>query len=452
MKRLKVGLVAVVLVALFGTGATLAQQSNVTNAVVIAALQAMGLFGDGYADGEVPIWTAAAQQFQPGTAGGGFPLLAPAANNCASVPYSFTSDTNTGLCSEAADEWNLYAGGVNALQGTASAVTSAVPILIGSNPAPATVGIGLTNDQGITYRQAGGAGNYLLLKGDGSNNIIFGDTSSSDILVARTMRPSGSGATTSDIGNATDPWRIIYAGRTGLVTTSTDGFVALNATAATGGATVQISPRSRWSGTGWDSDDSVSRTVSFFSEVLPVSGATVSGSWKLGYIDPVSSAITYPLTVSNGGAVITLTGSSGGFWGDSSGDAVLYRSGAGTFRTNASVQIDSSLSFATLAVSVTAATVANGCTGEAMVWNNRSFTFEADMGTSCTGVSTVVFTLPAAVNGWACFATNQTTAARNVEATAWATTSVTFTNFDRTTGLATDWVDGDNVRVLCGGG
>lgn len=93
----------------------------------------------------------------------------------------------------------------------------------------------------------------------------------------------------------------------GLVTTSTDGVVVQDTTAATVGVPVQISPRVRLSGRGWDVDDAVSRTVSFFTEALPVSGNTVSGTWKLGFIDPVAATITYPLTVSSAGAVTPLS-------------------------------------------------------------------------------------------------------------------------------------------------
>ncbi len=93
---------------------------------------------------------------------------------------------------------------------------------------------------------------------------------------------------------------------TALTTTSTDGILASNGTNATVGATVQISPRLKWTGNGWDSDDAVTRPVRYFAEVLPTSAATVVGLWKLGYLDPISSAITYPMTVSNGGNVVAL--------------------------------------------------------------------------------------------------------------------------------------------------
>lgn len=102
-------------------------------------------------------------------------------------------------------------------------------------------------------------------------------------------------------------WSALTLTKPAIATTSTDSLTVTNTTAATVGATVQMSPRTRWIGRGWDTDDAVSRSVSFFEEALPVTGNTVSGTWKLGYIDPVSAAVTYPLTVSSAGVVTTLS-------------------------------------------------------------------------------------------------------------------------------------------------
>lgn len=85
-----------------------------------------------------------------------------------------------------------------------------------------------------------------------------------------------------------------------LGTTSTDAINAENPTAATLAVPVQMSPRLRLTGYGWDTDDTVSRPVRFFTEVLPASAATVTGTWKLGYKDPITGAETYPLTVASG--------------------------------------------------------------------------------------------------------------------------------------------------------
>lgn len=91
----------------------------------------------------------------------------------------------------------------------------------------------------------------------------------------------------------------------GLGTTSTNGVLIRNTTAATAGTPVQLSPRTHWSGTGWDTDDTVSRSARFIAEGLPASAAAVTGTWRLGWLDPVTDAITYPLTVTSGGVLTT---------------------------------------------------------------------------------------------------------------------------------------------------
>ena len=103
----------------------------------------------------------------------------------------------------------------------------------------------------------------------------------------------------------------------------------------------------------------------------------------------------------------------------------------------------------TLLISGTAPSVPVACTSPAISWSNGTATFQIDVGTSCAGVTTLSFTMPASTNGWECTASNTTTAARDVWATAWTTTSVTLTNTARTTGLATDWADGADIRVKC---
>jgi hypothetical protein len=92
---------------------------------------------------------------------------------------------------------------------------------------------------------------------------------------------------------------------TGLGTTSTDGVSLINATAATSGTTVQISPRLKWRGTAWDT--SASETVDFFAEVLPATAATPTGVWKLGY-SLNGGAATYPLTVTSAGVMTFIAG------------------------------------------------------------------------------------------------------------------------------------------------
>lgn len=84
-----------------------------------------------------------------------------------------------------------------------------------------------------------------------------------------------------------------------LQTTSTDGVIVTNTTAALVGTPSQISPRVRWSGNGWDTDDATSRPVGFFAEAIPTGTTTVGGQWKLGFIDPIASTLSYPFSVTS---------------------------------------------------------------------------------------------------------------------------------------------------------
>jgi hypothetical protein len=63
-----------------------------------------------------------------------------------------------------------------------------------------------------------------------------------------------------------------------LTTTSTDGLVLANTSPALVGTTVQYSPRLRFRGTAWDTDDAVSRTTDWIIENVPASGNTVSST------------------------------------------------------------------------------------------------------------------------------------------------------------------------------
>lgn len=54
-------------------------------------------------------WTAVGTPFTGGAIT--TPILAPAADNCASVPYSFSGDTDTGMCASAANTLWMYADG-----------------------------------------------------------------------------------------------------------------------------------------------------------------------------------------------------------------------------------------------------------------------------------------------------------------------------------------------------
>lgn len=79
--------------------------------------------------------------------------------------------------------------------------------------------------------------------------------------------------------------------------------------------------------------------------------------------------------------------------------------------------------------------------------------FQADVGTSCTGVSTFAFTVSATTNGTICKCDNiSAPSTRNCAQTAGFTgTTVTITNFSKTTGIAADFADGADLVITCTG-
>ena len=98
-----------------------------------------------------------------------------------------------------------------------------------------------------------------------------------------------------------------------------------------------------------------------------------------------------------------------------------------------------------------------GClTGAGTVVTNENGTahFTVTNGTGCAASQPIVLTLPAATTGWNCYARNVSNAATSAPAQTGAvsTTSVTITNFNRTTGIAAAWTDSDVVVISCLGG
>lgn len=112
----------------------------------------------------------------------------------------------------------------------------------------------------------------------------------------------------------------------------------------------------------------------------------------------------------------------------------------------------SALSPTSLLYSRTAPVATAACTSPAIPANNGSAAFTFNVGTTCTGISTATITLPAATTGWVCQFANVTNPATSAPSqTGGTTTTVTFTNYVRTTGVAGDWTDSDVLRVSCMG-
>jgi len=101
--------------------------------------------------------------------------------------------------------------------------------------------------------------------------------------------------------------------------------------------------------------------------------------------------------------------------------------------------------------SSTAPVATTFCTTPSIPANNGTAAFTINVGTACaTSVGTI--TMPAATTGWVCHFANVTAPASNVPSqTGGTTTTVTLTNYARTTGLAANWTDSNVIRAMCTG-
>ena len=89
------------------------------------------------------------------------------------------------------------------------------------------------------------------------------------------------------------------------------------------------------------------------------------------------------------------------------------------------------------------------CTSPSVVANNGSWGFTINVGTSCS-TSVGVITLTAATTGWNCFFNHSTSPELFiVSQTSSTTTTVNLTNYSRTTGLATNWVNSNVIIGSC---
>ncbi len=87
------------------------------------------------------------------------------------------------------------------------------------------------------------------------------------------------------------------------------------------------------------------------------------------------------------------------------------------------------------------------------ITHGSTTSFQADVGSTCTGVSTFAFTVPATTNGMRCTGDNITASATRVlaQSAGWTGTTVTMTNYSRTLGTAADFTDGTDLVINCVG-
>lgn len=319
-KFLVVALLGTNLTAATGTPSSLVVRVDANGYLVVTAATQTNPITQGVFSSRV-LKTDASGNLQvilAGTVTPTYPLSIPA-STCAAPSLGLSGGPTTGIAFTATPSILECISGTAVTTITSSSVTSTIRYLLldGTGALP-TYSFTNFNNYGMSA-----ASNVLFFSESGNSRVSVDASGSIRQLTLEGLQlaaSSGSGVR----GNSADTFlNRLSAGvwnmpRTALTTTSSDGLIVQNTTAALVGTTVQISPRIRLSGTAWDTDDAVSRTVSFFTENLPSTGNTVTGTWKLGYIDPVSSAITYPVTVNSAGSM-ALTG-------NLSGNQVLFDS------------------------------------------------------------------------------------------------------------------------------
>lgn len=162
-----------------------------------------------------------------------------------------------------------------------------------------------------TWPNAATTGDLILATGTNAMGSL------SDVAVNRVLVSGGVGvvpaySTAPVVATIQGTTSVTAGSALALGTTSTDGIISQNTTAATGAVQVQISPRTRYRGNAWDT--AASETVDFFWENLPAAAGTPTGTMKLGYILN-GAAATYPWTMTSAGVSTTLAGGSYAFSG-----------------------------------------------------------------------------------------------------------------------------------------
>lgn len=175
-------------------------------------------------------------------------------------------------------------------------------------------------------------------------------------------------------------------------------------------------------------------------------GTTAAGS-QLEGVDSTGSLSYQPFSF--GGSFITaaIAGSETARFTANGGFVVGLTTdpGAGVISANAGYKITTKLAW-----SATAPTVSSGfCTSPSISNSNGTAAFTVTIGSACAA-STGVLTMPTANAGWACNFRNVTNNAANAPSqTASTVTSVSVTNYVRTTGVAGNWTASDVIVVDC---
>jgi hypothetical protein len=134
------------------------------------------------------------------------------------------------------------------------------------------------------------------------------------------------------------------------------------------------------------------------------------------------------------------------------GGSYLYLVNGGVVFNSASLILANSGTQMSVVVSTTIPTISSGFGGTPSITiANGTAAFRINVGTG-GAASTGVIAMPAATTGWNCQFDDVTTPASFITSqTASTTTTVSLTNYSRTTGLAIAWTGSDILAAMCMG-
>lgn len=341
-----------------------------------------------------------------------------------------------------------YIAGRNNTTGNSNAnygVVSGFSGISGSNGASFGYAAGYSNVTGSNIVSIGASSNYELggiqtagaftvgisytIRTIGTTDFTLIGAASNTIGLVFTTTGVGTGTGTAS-ANVSGNTSVGYNTGRGVVVGSNNTIIGANVTglAATLAnniilATGQGTIRSQFNGTDWN----------------------FQGSVGIGVASPTAYIHTKAGVAAAGGAPIKLT---------SGVDLTTPEAGAieydGTNLHFSPSTVRKTVMLGASAALGTAPTIASGFgTTPTIPFSNGAISFEVNVGTGGIATSGVI-TMPAAANGWTCKCMNETSAATTYpDVTAMTTTSITITNFSRTTGLATAWAASEIFTCMC---
>ncbi len=296
----------------------------------------------------------------------------------------------------------------------------------------------------------------LYSQGTGSILNLRGRTDDNSSLIVSSLAYSGTDSALQNFANMrvktdTNGYLITTfgasgagtSGPSGIATTSTDGFVLANSTAATAAIPVQQSPRLRFRSNVWNTTvTAVNNTDDWWIESVPVSGTTPSGLLKFGK-SLNGGATTYPFTIDSAGN--TSTALSISYAGNINGGAASLVSWSGTTRLGAplvgqlNVVNTGQTSGAALNVSALPTVGSGFGTSPAVIAGSTPFAGSVNVGTVAPGTTgTITFGGTAFPSTPHCIA-NNTITAQVVKATP-TTTQLVLTSAGFTASDIVDWI------------